>query len=352
MHSTNTHNQQNYSLAQQSRKQEHSWAQQRPLSLLAEYTMPLYSSRSLTKHLQETSSVSYIMQCQARHDSKTSTHTSSFTIQADWNFTSCWTRSGTITSNVPSIHNKHIQQAYTPKASTLDRHTQRQCLHEPGPIASISTSEILHGDSKQIAWRNLLQLLETRDPRDIVEQANRNRDENDKISLLLIRDRCRTAFHGWFKDSALRTSIRLEYLLNDRRGKNRLEPLTASWFPHSGSRTHELRQNWAKMRERNPGLIDPDQPAPWDPVDTNLPKVEHVERWVDLSIYDGNRRKPPPAQSHERQPTPSQTAQPSSARARMVPEPAARRPLATDENGLPITSFMTMMGAIGKKRPE
>ncbi|KAF2210573.1 hypothetical protein CERZMDRAFT_99190 [Cercospora zeae-maydis SCOH1-5] len=233
---------------------------------------------------------------------------------------------------------------------------RKACLRQYGNRENLTSEQILHGDSQKIGYRNLLQLLERMDPSDIVAQANRDRDEEDKISALLLRGRCRTALHKWASNSGAGASTKLGFLLNDRRERNRLEPLGTSWFPHNGSYTHELRQNLARMRERNPELVDPDQRAPWDPVDTSLPTAPYIDRWCDLSIYDGNRRKPPTAQqSHQGQPSQSQTPQSSNARARMVPEPAAtaaRPPLATAKTELPTTSFMTTLSGIAKKRPE
>lgn len=246
---------------------------------------------------------------------------------------------------------------------------KKQWLKQIGNRVNLTSEQILNGDSKDVAWGNLLQLLEKFDAREILEKANSNRSSEDEITEQLLRNRCLVAIEGLSKISGNYTAIRLEFLINDRRARNGLKPLGASWFPASSSATQgetltqRLRNHQAEKRKTDPSLINPGQWAPWDPVDVNKPKFtfKSKTRWVDLAIYDRTpleistlrEAKRPKCQPQQGESTRSDNPLPSNARPRMMPSrtaPAARPGTPKAETEPPLTPFMATLAGISKKQ--
>ncbi|CAK1360202.1 hypothetical protein CB0940_06286 [Cercospora beticola] len=244
-------------------------------------------------------------------------------------------------------------------------------LQQVAQRVNLTSEQILSGESKNIAWGNLLQLLEKFDSSEIVERANRNRDADDELTEQLLRNRCCVAVESWSKISGTHTAIRLEFILNDRRVRNGLKPLVPSWFPNSASvtqresLTQRLRNHLVEKRQADPTLVNPDQSAPWDPVDVNKPKFtfKSKTRWFDPTIYDRTplqistlrEAKRPKCQSQQGESTRSESSLPSNARPRMMPSrtaSAARSGVVKGETEPPLTPFMATLAGISKKRPE
>ncbi|GIZ37530.1 hypothetical protein CKM354_000097500 [Cercospora kikuchii] len=240
-------------------------------------------------------------------------------------------------------------------------------LQQVAQRVNLTSEQILSGESKNIAWGNLLQLLEKFDSHEILEKANRNRDADDELTERLLRNRCCVAIEGWSKITGDQTAIRLEFLLNDRRQRNGLKPLGTSWFPKE-SLTTRLREHLIDKRVKDPSLVNPDLWAPWNPVDETKPKFEFTRRWYDPSIYDRSpleisqlreSRKRQKCNPSTTQPRPGESTRsdspiPSNGRARMMPSktaPAARPGAVKADSEPPLTPFMATLAGISKKQP-
>ncbi|PPJ57394.1 hypothetical protein CBER1_01396 [Cercospora berteroae] len=242
-------------------------------------------------------------------------------------------------------------------------------MQQIGNRVNLTSEQILSGESKNIAWGNLLQLLEKFDAREILEKANSNRSSEDELTEQLLRNRCCVAIEGMSKISGNYTAIRLEFLMNDRRARNGLTPLGPSWFPNVSSATQRetptqrLRSTLTEKRMADPTLVNPGQWAPWDPVDETKPKFtfKRKTRWFDPAIYDrtplqisalreAKRQKYQPQQEKS---TRSESPLPSNARPRMMPSrtaPAARPGAVKADPEPPLTPFMATLAGISKKQ--
>lgn len=122
----------------------------------------------------------------------------------------------------------------------------------------MTIEQICQGDSRNIAYDNLLRLLEQSDVQKgaatLLQRINLNRPADDHLSCASLSGRSKVALDYFARKKTLLAAMELELKINQEREKNNLPEVHAPWFESSTSLT-DLRAGFKEKLGSDPALL-------------------------------------------------------------------------------------------------